>query len=192
MRKNPKQARAQQTIDDISEAATQVLDGEDKARFTTNHIAERAGISIGTLYRYFPDKRSILRFIVRREIAKTSERVLRVISQSGANDAQTLIANVVDASLTSFEGKRRVRRHFVELAQNDPEIVAEMTQLRLSILLQLNARLSELEPDKYGPLSKEAQTAAGEAFKAASLALDKQDLLYRLLLCHRSFHHPRW
>ena len=70
MRKTPSQKRSKSTVDDISEAAIQLLNTTGDSKFTTNHVAERAGVSIGSLYRYFPDKGAILRHIVRREIKK--------------------------------------------------------------------------------------------------------------------------
>jgi len=44
MRKTPRQKRSESTIDDISEAAIQLLDTAEAARFTTNHAAGRAGV----------------------------------------------------------------------------------------------------------------------------------------------------
>jgi len=68
-RRRPRQARAQATVDSILEAAAQVLQrGVDD--FNTNAVAERAGVSIGTLYQYFPNKDAILVAVARREMAK--------------------------------------------------------------------------------------------------------------------------
>ncbi len=66
-RRAPKQGRAMATRDAIFEAATQILEGEGEVSFTTNHIAERAGVSIGTLYQYFSNKEEILMEIAQRE-----------------------------------------------------------------------------------------------------------------------------
>jgi len=59
-RRNPKQARAQATVGAVLEAAFQILEEDGEARLTTNLIAERAGVSIGTLYQYFEDREAIL------------------------------------------------------------------------------------------------------------------------------------
>jgi AcrR family transcriptional regulator len=69
-RRTPRQARAQATVDSILEAAAQVLQRCGAEGFNTNAVAERAGVSIGTLYQYFPDKDAILVAVARREIAK--------------------------------------------------------------------------------------------------------------------------
>lgn len=55
-RRQAKQARSQQTVHDILEAAAQILEREGYTRATTNRIAEAAGVSVGTLCEYFADK----------------------------------------------------------------------------------------------------------------------------------------
>lgn len=59
-RKQPRQQRSSRLVADILEAAMQVLAREGARRFTTARVAERAGISVGSLYQYFPNKESIL------------------------------------------------------------------------------------------------------------------------------------
>lgn len=59
-RKRPRQARSERLVADILEAATRVLAREGAHRFTTARVAEAAGVSVGSLYQYFPNKESIL------------------------------------------------------------------------------------------------------------------------------------
>ncbi len=59
-RKHPRQARSAELVLAILQAATQVLASEGAQRFTTARVAEKAGISIGSLYQYFPNKAAIL------------------------------------------------------------------------------------------------------------------------------------
>lgn len=56
LRRQPSQARAQQTMQTLFKAAAQILDKEGEAGLTTNKVAAAAGFSIGTLYQYFPSK----------------------------------------------------------------------------------------------------------------------------------------
>ncbi|MEL6723887.1 MAG: TetR/AcrR family transcriptional regulator [Pseudomonadota bacterium] len=65
-RRRPRQARANHTVETILEAAAHVLDEHGESSFTTNQIAERAGISIGSLYQYFANKQAILIAIAER------------------------------------------------------------------------------------------------------------------------------
>ncbi|MEO8671174.1 MAG: TetR family transcriptional regulator [Tahibacter sp.] len=60
LRKKPKQARSNELMAVILEAAAQVLAKEGAPRFTTARVAEKAGVSVGSLYQYFPNKAAIL------------------------------------------------------------------------------------------------------------------------------------
>ena len=59
-RKQPQQARSAELVAAILEAAVQVLAKEGAARFTTARVAEKAGVSVGSVYQYFPNKAAIL------------------------------------------------------------------------------------------------------------------------------------
>lgn len=59
-RKHPTQGRSRETVRAILEGAAQVLEREGYAAATTDRIAERAGVSVGSLYQYFPNKDAIL------------------------------------------------------------------------------------------------------------------------------------
>ncbi len=77
-RRKPRQARSRATWDAIVEAAAQVLERDGPAGFNTTSVAERAGVSIGTLYQYFPDKQAILLAAAEREVSgETAPRVSR-------------------------------------------------------------------------------------------------------------------
>src|SRR5436305_14701526 len=67
-RRIPRQPRARVTRDAILQAAAHLLAARGWEASTTNHIAERAGVSIGSLYKYFPNKSSILAEVARRRI----------------------------------------------------------------------------------------------------------------------------
>jgi AcrR family transcriptional regulator len=69
-RKLPKQSRSRESVDAIVEAAAQVFERHGYAAGTTNRIAARAGVSIGTLYQYFPNKDAILVALVRAHVAE--------------------------------------------------------------------------------------------------------------------------
>ncbi|MAU19579.1 MAG: TetR family transcriptional regulator [Martelella sp.] len=59
-RKKPRQARAAVTLDAVYEASIQLLVGGGVARLTTTRVAERAGVSVGTMYQYFPHKQALI------------------------------------------------------------------------------------------------------------------------------------
>lgn len=69
-RKQPRQARSQATVEVILEATIQVLLAEGLPRLTTIRVAERAGVSVGTLYQYFPQKQALLFALLQRHLEK--------------------------------------------------------------------------------------------------------------------------
>src|SRR5215475_5457688 len=72
-RRKPRQDRARDTVEAILEAAAQVFERHGYRAGTTNWIAERAGVSIGSLYQYFPNKDAIVMELARRHIAQLDE-----------------------------------------------------------------------------------------------------------------------
>lgn len=67
-RRKAKQERSRETIDALLEAAAQVLLRDGYARATTNRIAERAGVSVGSIYQYFRDKDELFDALIRSRI----------------------------------------------------------------------------------------------------------------------------
>ena len=68
MRKEPRQARSRATVEVIVRAGARVLGNRGWASFTTNEVAEVAGVSIGSVYQYFPDKLALVDAIRRRHL----------------------------------------------------------------------------------------------------------------------------
>ena len=95
-RRKPKQARAQATVDSILEAAAQVLERTGPDGLNTNRVAERAGVSVGTLYQYFPDKETILLAVARRALDKPD---------AGFAGLQKALMEALARALESFLGR---------------------------------------------------------------------------------------
>src|SRR5690349_9372369 len=74
-RKTPIQARSAATVEAISEATIQVLLSRGAERLTTTRVAERAGVSVGTLYQYYPNKQSLLFAVLEHHLNNVAERV---------------------------------------------------------------------------------------------------------------------
>ncbi len=81
-RKQPQQNRSNELVATLLQAATQVLAKEGAARFTTARVAERAGVSIGSLYQYFPNKAAILFRLQRDEWQQTTDLLGQILSNS--------------------------------------------------------------------------------------------------------------
>ena len=89
-RKRPRQRRARETERAILIAAERVLVEEGPAAFNTNRVAERAGVSIGSLYQYFPNKAAILFRLHVVENATTFAAVSAALDREGASAALRL------------------------------------------------------------------------------------------------------
>src|SRR5690349_2600495 len=82
-RKQPQQARSNELVTAILDAAVQVLMKEGAARFTTARVAERAGVSVGSLYQYFPNKAAILFRLQSDEWRQTSDLLRGILEEVG-------------------------------------------------------------------------------------------------------------
>jgi AcrR family transcriptional regulator len=90
-RKRPVQRRSRLTVDVILEAAARVFADRGYAGATTNHIAERAGVSIGSLYQYFPNKEALVEEVRSRFGERLHTRLLELVGRLGGLDLREAI-----------------------------------------------------------------------------------------------------
>jgi len=93
-RKQPKQARSAELVTTILDAAAQVLAKEGATRFTTARVAERAGVSIGSLYQYFPNKAAILFRLQSDEWRQTTGLLREILEDTSRPPVERLRALV--------------------------------------------------------------------------------------------------
>ena len=74
----PAQTRSAATVAAVLEAAARILESDGLAGYTTNAVARRAGVSIGSLYQYFPNKDAITRALIVRETAALLADIARI------------------------------------------------------------------------------------------------------------------
>jgi AcrR family transcriptional regulator len=113
-RRIPRQRRAEETVSAILEGAAQVLEAGGSAGFTTNRVAERAGVSIGTLYQYFADKGELLRALAERQTTLTVADVARALRGEGEASLEDRVRAAVRAIVHAFHGRRRARKAVVQ------------------------------------------------------------------------------
>ncbi|MCZ8437078.1 TetR family transcriptional regulator [Achromobacter xylosoxidans] len=99
-RKQPQQARSAELVAAILQAGAQVLAKEGAARFTTARVAEKAGVSIGSLYQYFPNKAAILYRLQTQEWQQTLDLLRRLLEDARHAPPQRL-RNLVHAFVRS-------------------------------------------------------------------------------------------
>lgn len=98
-RKLPVQARSAASVDAILEATVQVLLSVGKERLTTTRVASRAGVSVGTLYQYFPNKSALLQAVLKRHMDAVMEAVERVCREQRGNALRQMTTSLVVAFL---------------------------------------------------------------------------------------------
>jgi AcrR family transcriptional regulator len=120
-RRIPHQARAAETVTAILEGAAQVLEAGGLPGFTTNAVAERAGVSIGTLYQYFADKNALLRAIAEREMTAAMAAVAKALRGESDATIEGRVRAMVRAIVSAFRGRQRARKAVVlaVMAQGD-------------------------------------------------------------------------
>ncbi|WP_252258587.1 TetR/AcrR family transcriptional regulator [Erythrobacter aurantius] len=123
-RKEPIQDRAKVTSDSILEAAELILVGEGYEKATTNYIAERAGVSIGSLYQYFPNKDAIISALIEQEVSKVANGIRNVLRESMELPLEQASRAAFTYLLHNFRKKKEL---FYSLPKRSPELI-EMTQ----------------------------------------------------------------
>lgn len=96
-RKLPLQARATVTVQAITEATIQILLSLGADRLTTTRVAERAGILVGTLYQYYPNKQSLLFALFEDHLTKVCEEVEAACEDARSKPMSEMIRYVVEA-----------------------------------------------------------------------------------------------
>lgn len=111
-RKNPRQARSAATVEAICTAAIQVLLSDGVTRLTTTRVAERAGVSVGTMYQYFPHKEALLFALVKEQVAAIAlameAAAERLVDKPLAAISNGLIAAWLDAKTADIVGSRAI------------------------------------------------------------------------------------
>ena len=100
-RKTPLQARSTTTVDAILQATLQVLTSVGKERLTTTRVAARAGVSVGTLYQYFPNKSALLQATLRRHMDHIRAAIDRVCAEQQSQPLLTMATALIDAFLAA-------------------------------------------------------------------------------------------
>ena len=122
-RKIPSQSRAAETVAAIIEAAAQVLETQGLERFNTNAVAQRAGVSIGSLYQYFPSKDALTLALMQREAERFYEDAAAALEEpTGEAAMDYLISAAVRQQL-----QRPVLGRLLDVEESRPEFNMEVT-----------------------------------------------------------------
>jgi len=156
LRKQPKQARSAALVATILDAAIRVLAKEGAQRFTTARVAERAGVSVGSLYQYFPNKAAILFRLQSDEWRQTTDLARGILADVRKPPAERLRI-LVHAFLRSECDEAAIR---VALNDSAPfyRDAPQAQEARMSGIRAVQAFMQEALPGA----SKTTRALAGE------------------------------
>jgi AcrR family transcriptional regulator len=154
-RKTPHQARAKETLKAIFEATARILERRGRKALNTNYIAARAGICIGTLYQYFPNKEAILISMARALIESDSAALTNALSSSPDEPNKEPYRVVIHTLITELEKRRETRRAAIDT------LIAEGLGCEQAISAEVladivAAKTDRLFPQRASPLSPAA------------------------------------
>ncbi|SFS12497.1 transcriptional regulator, TetR family [Granulicella pectinivorans] len=98
-RKTPVQARSTASVEAILEATVQVLLSVGQEELTTTKVAHRAGVSVGTLYQYFPNKKALLQEVLTRHLDGVTKAVERVCREQRGQPLQVMATALIEGFL---------------------------------------------------------------------------------------------
>ena len=129
-RRRPRQSRSQETVDAIIEACLQMLEQEGPDHLTTNGIAERAGVSKGSLYQYFPDKHAIVAAAFDRLVSADVGLHEQSSEEWAGLSLEDSVAVLVDRMLEQDRRLVRLHRAFYQTYHRNYDVGAEWQRIR--------------------------------------------------------------
>jgi len=167
-RKTPRQARSSRLVEAILQGAVRVLTRDGAAAFTTIRVAERAGVSVGSLYQYFPNKESIL-FRLQQEEWTATGQMLDGIFADARLSAEARLRAAMRAFFRSECDEAPLRRALGDAAPlyRDAPEARQHRDRGFSLLCSL---VGELAPG----LPRRRRLFAAELYVSTMTALGKQ------------------
>lgn len=168
-RKRPLQARSVATFEAILEAAARILESLGFAGFNTNAVAELAGVSIGSLYQYFPSKDALIVELIRRERAELSNCIVEVIEQNDAADLKEKLKLIIQAAVKHQLSRPKLARtlefasEIIGKDTEESELQHELETIISDLFIRSGISHSQLAAQDVIALSKGMINAAGIA-----------------------------
>jgi AcrR family transcriptional regulator len=139
-RRAPTQARSRATVEAILDAAARIIRREGPDALTTNRIAEVAGVGVGSLYGYFPDKAAIQLCLARRMLAQGDAAVVEAVaSPAGLSPTRALVRTILQLHATDKALRRAVMSVHIGLGHRGEHGESTRTAVA-NIARQLTAR----------------------------------------------------
>ena len=179
-RKTPVQSRANETVEAIYEATTQLVLKNGLAHLTTIRIAKRAGVSVGTYYQYFPNKQALLVTLLSRHLCRVTTALEKTCKenygQSQAIMVSAFLRTYIAAQLADIDTARAVYR--MGLSIDAGAVLSRERKLVIAAITAMFRTLPHLPADHieliaftfFGAISGAVRAAIETASGSASLA----------------------
>ncbi len=181
-RRQPRQPRSIATVDAVLEASARVFERRGYVQATTNEIAEVAGVSVGSLYQYFPDKDALLTALHERHVETLTDAMLQAMQTPNQGVEDTLTAVVRCCIRVHFDQPRLQRLLHVLFPQlaYPREASAETLRLGRELSLWLQAKNAGLSPEQAARAANTLLIMGESLVHAAVLSPESDiDLLVR-------------
>lgn len=144
-RKSPVQARSAASVDAILEATIQVLLHVGKERLTTTRVALRAGVSVGTLYQYFPNKSALLQAALKRHLAEVTDAVELVCKEQKGKTLRQMVTALITEFLQAKmrDAKTSIALYSVSSDVDGAKIAQQMGNRSNKAIVQMLTTASE-------------------------------------------------
>ena len=113
-RKRPRQDRSRATVDTILEAAARVLVTHGFDRLTTNAVAETAGVSIGSLYQYFPNKEALVATLIEHQVTETNAATQSELLRVAQLPIAAAVRALIELTIRGYAVNPELRRVLIE------------------------------------------------------------------------------
>jgi len=173
IRNEPMQARSTARLAALLDAAAAVVDEIGYERLTTAMVADGAGASIGTVYRYFPDRIAVLQSLAVRNADRTTDRILEAVRDPASSDAASAFAAGLDALVEAF----RIEPGFASLRYGDvldlrPSTASPAYAVLADRVLDALSERFSLPKAPESIVALESAIVAADAFAARAFARD--------------------
>jgi AcrR family transcriptional regulator len=191
------------TVEAILEAAARILVEAGYGKLNTNEVARRAGVSVGSLYQYFPNKQSLLAELHHRHVLQTTAPIFAALTSSQGKPLRTVLRDIILANVTSHATDPELHQVISEEAPKLPprawqkDMAQQANRLVKSFLAEHQSEICVANNDLTIYLLTQivettihsAVSLAPKALKNGSLAKELERMLYLYLTVDSDAYH---
>jgi AcrR family transcriptional regulator len=191
-RKAPRQRRAQDTVAYILEAAAHILEEHGLEGYNTNAVAKRAGVSIGSLYQYFPNKDSLSAALSRQSREQLLQDLDDMIARTAGQEFDVVLGALCEVAVAQQIARPNASRLIDILEERLPmETDNRSIQMAIAVLISsvIQRGYPSLSPEQLAVVTRDVIFIARGMIDGAAKETDAQlqDLPQRLHLCVKAY-----